>query len=277
MTRLARLVRSLRGGEPAAAAAEPDDLPRLAEPRDLDSFTDYLPWVEYTPASRTFLLNDGRSVGAVWEIEPIGTEGRTERFKAELHRTAVDIISHTIPERAVNPWVLQVYVTDEHQFDDFLAQMRAYRRPECRESRLARHLDAQFAAHFRRISRREGAFVDADGSPWRAKRRRVRLVLYRWLGNESLPRGLSVTDEIDELGHKLELALTQAGIVPTRYGGAEFYRWMMLFFNPRPPITGGDQWRLLDQAPYPGDEEIPYGRDFSAMLVRSRPRADRAA
>ena len=35
------------------------------------SFTDLLPWVEYLPESRAFLLEDGMSVGALFEITPV--------------------------------------------------------------------------------------------------------------------------------------------------------------------------------------------------------------
>ncbi len=38
------------------------------------SFTDLLPWMEYDPDSRTFLLEDGISVGALFELTPAGTE-----------------------------------------------------------------------------------------------------------------------------------------------------------------------------------------------------------
>ena len=42
------------------------------------SFTDLLPWVEYIPESRAFLLEDGVSVGALFELVPVGTEARTD-------------------------------------------------------------------------------------------------------------------------------------------------------------------------------------------------------
>jgi hypothetical protein len=47
------------------------------------SFTDFLPWAEYLPESRSFLLEDGISVGALFELTPVGTEARTPRFMAE--------------------------------------------------------------------------------------------------------------------------------------------------------------------------------------------------
>ena len=40
------------------------------------SFADHLPWVEYLEDEQCFLLDDNRSVGAVFELQPIGTEGR---------------------------------------------------------------------------------------------------------------------------------------------------------------------------------------------------------
>ncbi|MCB1575711.1 MAG: TraC family protein, partial [Xanthomonadales bacterium] len=48
------------------------------------SFTDFLPWMEYNPASRTFLLEDGISVGALFELTPAGTEARTPAFMTQL-------------------------------------------------------------------------------------------------------------------------------------------------------------------------------------------------
>ena len=47
--------------------------------RQPSSFTDLLPWVEYNPDSACFLLEDGISVGALFELEAVGTEARTAR------------------------------------------------------------------------------------------------------------------------------------------------------------------------------------------------------
>ncbi|WP_156172477.1 TraC family protein, partial [Yersinia similis] len=48
------------------------------------SFIDYLPWAEYLSASQSILLDDGVSVGAVFEIIPVGTEGRTPERLEEI-------------------------------------------------------------------------------------------------------------------------------------------------------------------------------------------------
>lgn len=39
------------------------------------SFTDHLPWVEYLDTEQCFLLDDNRSVGAVFELLPIAPKG----------------------------------------------------------------------------------------------------------------------------------------------------------------------------------------------------------
>ena len=54
------------------------------------SFTDLLPWMDYNPASRTFLLEDGISVGALFELTPAGTEARNPKFMAQL-RDAIQL------------------------------------------------------------------------------------------------------------------------------------------------------------------------------------------
>src|SRR3546814_18659344 len=47
------------------------------------SFVELLPWVEYLPDSRCMLLEDGQSVGAFFELIPLGTEGREAAWLAQ--------------------------------------------------------------------------------------------------------------------------------------------------------------------------------------------------
>ena len=83
------------------------------------SFTDLLPWVEYIQASRAFLLEDGVSVGALFELEPVGTEARTEGFMIHLRDAIQTALTEAIPEIDDAPWVLQVYVQDEPSLTRF--------------------------------------------------------------------------------------------------------------------------------------------------------------
>ncbi len=61
------------------------------------SFTDLLPWMEYNPASRTFLLEDGISVGALFELTPAGTEARTPQFMTQLRDAIQTALTDAIP------------------------------------------------------------------------------------------------------------------------------------------------------------------------------------
>ena len=99
------------------------------------SFTDLLPWVEYDPHSQTFLLEDGVSLGAVFEIEPVGCEARTPDFMARLRDAIQTAINEALPELDEAPWILQVYVQDEPSLTGFarsLPALRTTRRPRLR-------------------------------------------------------------------------------------------------------------------------------------------------
>ena len=77
------------------------------------SFTDLLPWAEYDAGTRTFVLEDGLSAGALLEILPAGTEACTPRHMQQLHDAVQTALTDAIPEQAEVPWILQVYVQDE--------------------------------------------------------------------------------------------------------------------------------------------------------------------
>jgi hypothetical protein len=151
------------------------------------SFTDFLPWVEYLPDSRCFLLEDGVSVGALFELTPAGTEARTPGFMAELRDAIQTAITEAIPELDDAPWIVQLYVQDEPSLSDLLRQVEAYLPAGASESAYTRHYLELLMAHCARISRPGGLFEDSalTGTVWRGQVRRVRAVLYRRLN----PRG----------------------------------------------------------------------------------------
>jgi hypothetical protein len=53
-----------------------------------------------------------------------------------------------------------------------------------------------------------------------------------------------------------------------------FYEWMLPWFNPKPAMGDGDPYTLLERAPYPGDEDLPFGADFADSLVLTPPRSE---
>ena len=239
------------------------------------TFTDYLPWMEYDPIARTFLLEDGRSVGAVWEIATVGTEGRSDAFKSALRDQTINLIAETIPELDHDPWVLQVYVNDEFDLTETVRDIQAYVHRDGREDTFADHYCSLVERHLRRVSKEGGLFKEtASERPWRGRCRRVRLVLYRRLSAQASQLEISADTELNELCSKVDLALSNGGIAARRYEGADFYEWMLTWFNPRPACAGGDPSRLVETAPYPGDEDAPFGRDFAEQLLLRPPEID---
>ncbi|MEA3278206.1 MAG: conjugative transfer ATPase [Pseudomonadota bacterium] len=241
------------------------------------SFTDLLPWAEYLPESRSFLLEDGISVGALFELTPVGTEARTPRFMAELRDAIQTALTDAIPERDGSPWILQVYVQDAPSLKAFTREVADYFRPEARDSGFTCHFQQTFAEHLERISRPGGLFTDeaVTGTRWRGQIRRVRTVLYRRIKVWGrLPPAVEVEADLNDVATKWVAALASAGIKARRGTGEDLYHWLLPWFNPRPAVTDGDAEQLLAVAPYPGDEDLPFGHDLVERLTLSMPASD---
>jgi len=242
-----------------------------------DSFTDLLPWVEYDPESRVFLLEDGVSVGALLEITPAATEAQSGAELARLRDNLQSVLTDAVPEEDGAPWVLQLYVQDEPSLDALRRQVRDYIQPQLRDTDLTCDYLERLTAHLQRISAPGGLFVDTavTGGSWRGQVRRVRAVLYRRLGRGAwFDPALAPEAVLNDVCVKLVSALAAAGFQARRGEGRDLYEWMLQWFNPAPAIAEGDPHRLSEVAPYPGDEELPFGRDLAELLTLSMPRSD---
>lgn len=243
------------------------------------SFTDLLPWVEYHGDSQTFLLDDGISMGALFEIEPVGCEARTPDFMAHLRDAIQTAINEALPELDDAPWILQVYVQDEPSLSGFAQSLADYAQPRARPSEFTRHYQSVMSAHLKDISRKGGLFEDTTvtGSRWQGQIRRVRVVLYRRLKPHGrLPSVIEVEEDLNDVAVKWIASLASAGVKARRATGKAFYEWMLCWFNPDPEMAQGDTAKLLELAPYPGDDHLPFGYDFAEQLTLSLPRSDKA-
>lgn len=242
------------------------------------SFTDLLPWMEYLPDSKAFVLEDGVSVGALFEVEPVGCEARTPDFMTQLRDAIQTAINEAIPERDDAPWVLQVYVQDEPQLTRFTQLLNRYPSATVRASDYSQHFQALMAKHLQAISRPGGLFDDTTvtGSRWQGQQRRVRVVLYRRLNHTGKPPiAIEVEEALNDVATKWIAALASAGISAKRADGRAFYEWLLPWFNPHPPLADHYPQGLLQMAPYPGDENLPFGYDFAEQLTLSMPRSDK--
>ena len=243
------------------------------------SFTDLLPWMEYIPESRAFLLEDGVSLGALFEVQPVGCEARTSAFMTQLRDAIQTAINEAIPERDDAPWVLQIYVQDEPRLTQFNESLARYPSPAVRASDYSQHYQSVMSKHLQAISRPGGLFDDTTvtGSRWQGQQRRIRVVLYRRLKNNGkAPPAVEVEEALNDVATKWIASLASAGINAQRANGQSFYQWLLSWFNPKPPLADGNPESMLQLAPYPGDDNLPFGYDFAEQLTLSMPHSDEA-
>jgi len=243
------------------------------------SFTNLLPWLEYDPGTRSFLLDDGFSVAALFELRPVPAESRPETYLAEIRDKLQTAIADAIPEETP-PWVLQFYCQDEPDLEPLADRIEAYVNPRARETELTQGWMTQLRAHLKDVARPGGLFMDekVTGGLWRGRIRKVRATLYRRRPSDrQIAHGrydAPPEAELEDVTEKLQTAFLTAGIRVRRVTGQGLYEWMFRWFNPNPPETEGDTGALLKLSPYPGDEEMPFGHDFGETLVLGMPNSD---
>ena len=188
-------------------------------------------------------------------------------------------INEAIPERDDAPWVLQIYVQDEPRLTQLNALLASYPSPTVRASDYSQHYQSVMSKHLQAISRPGGLFDDTTvtGSRWQGQQRRIRVVLYRRLtSNGKSPAAIEVEEALNDVATKWIASLSSAGIKVQRANGQAFYQWMLSWFNPNPPLADSNPEALLQLAPYPGDDNLPFGHDFAEQLTLSMPRSDEA-
>ncbi|SEG89202.1 conjugative transfer ATPase [Marinobacterium lutimaris] len=242
------------------------------------SFIDKLPWYEAQPETNTILLDDGFSVGAVFEAVPISTEGRSLEWLKETRDRVEDAVADSFDEEPDSPWIIQHYTFDDSQMLDFIQQLRQYPEQHCIDSEYTRNWLDTIESHLHGICKEGGLFMDEEvmGSSWGGKMRRTMVVIYRRLPkNWKHPQGLTPDEDLNNVCDKFSGNLRDTGIQLVRVGGKVFYDWMLAWFNPKPEMTDGDRRAFYEMAGYPGEDDRPYGDDFAESLFFSMPKSDK--
>ncbi|MGR7497037.1 conjugative transfer ATPase [Klebsiella aerogenes] len=237
------------------------------------SFVDFLPWVEYQPESKTLLLDDGRSVGAVYDITPFGTEGRSPARLEELRDILKDALQDSFTEYDRHPWVVQFYCQDEDDTAEWLAALRDYAVPEARNSDFTRAWLNEMKRHLYAVSRPEGYFMDdaVSRTRWRAQQRHTRMVVYRWLPTKSRdPLEDSPEEALNTVCERMVSALAGAGIHARRLECEAIRHWLLRWFNPAPQMADSPRqfWQQMAQ-----QDDTPELNDFAESLLCSEPRS----
>lgn len=248
------------------------------------SFADLLPWVEYLPQSKCMLLDDGVSVAAFFELMPIGTEGREAAWLAQARDALENALQDSFDELDESPWVIQLYAQDEPDWTHYLANLRGYLQPRAQGTRFSNFYLQFFGHHLRAVAKPGGLFEDRTVTrlPWRGQTRRVRLVVYRRVGQAPARRGQSPEQALNIICERLVGGLSNAGVQAHRLDAAAIHAWLLPWFNPHPTLLGSttaDRERFYHVTAYPedtepGELELASGTDFAQRLFFGQPRSD---
>jgi len=266
------------GKNPQAAKKKPltiSDAKRMYGQQD--SFINMLPWYEAQMESNTILLDDGISVGVVFEATPLPTEGRPEEWLQEMRDKIADVIADVFDEDPQHPWVLQTYAYDDDNPDAYVRKLRQYVDKHAKGTQFTETWLNTMENHLRGICKEGGLFQDnavTDG-PWGGKVRHIKIVIYRRLSKKwKSIQDMTPEEEINNLAEKFQSSIREAGVSLRRCSGREFYQWMLTWFNPKPSMTNGDRYKFSKLASYPGEEELPWGDDFAESMFFELPKSN---
>ena len=240
------------------------------------SFTNLLPWREYDKDNKIFLLEDGKGVGALFDIEQVGVEAKPDSFIDEVQDKLQATISESIPEDHVAPWTVQFFVQDELSVRTLTDEIYEYAHPRAKDTPYTQHFLKVMDEHLVQVGQPNGLFMDetVTGGRWQGKRRKVRMCLYRYFPMGHRANYDKDVKELQRIRKRLITQMSGAGVTAKIAGGKELYEWMLRWLNPKPNITKGDCEALLKKAPYPGDDGLAFGYDLGEQLLLNRPKSD---
>lgn len=242
------------------------------------SIVDYLPWAEFLDREQCILLDDGVSVGAVFDITPVATEGRTDDRLEQMRDTVEDALQDSFDEHDENPWIVQFFCQDENNVEAYIDRLRQYVKPHAQGSAFTEDWLKETERHLRGIARPEGLFKDTliTDQPWRGQQRRTRMVVYRWIG-KSNHDPMPPIAMLNQTCERVTGALAGAGVACVRQNGAQVHDWLLRHFNPSPEWV--DKETLYRDAAYFDSRVTPEGampvqNDFAETLLFTPPVSD---
>lgn len=243
------------------------------------SIVDYLPWVEYLDDSNSILLEDGRSVGAIFEIIPYGTEAKTFEKLKDIREVVNNAIQDSFSERDSNPWVVQFYCNDDNSLNDYIERLREYPKNNAKDTEYTQNWLDIMEIHLKGITKNNGLFFDNEVTKtiWRGQLRRTRMVIYRYVGDKETISTSRALEELNFACHSVIDSLKGAGISCIRLGKSAVHDWLCRWFNPNFAGMTKDEFlktsKLIIEDEDIEGEDVPILNDFTESLFFSEPKS----
>jgi len=227
------------------------------------SFAAKLPWVEVND-NGLVQLEDGRSYGLFFDINPLVSENQTQTQLAQVVQGLTSTLCNPELIDDEHPFVVQIFAKDIECSGEVVDTLWEQAKVKDEFTRAVLEADRR---HFELIGREQGIF-SVSGRAWRARERQVRLAVYRWMPESSTATQLKANlNQLKRIRRAfLEPSSFNAqGIQIKASSGESIHAWLAPFFNPSG--ISGEKLRYRKPRSF-------IDQDFSERLLRSGIRSD---
>lgn len=247
------------------------------------AITSYLPWLDIIEDNK-ILLDDAKTVAAVYEIKPIPTEARSEAHLSAIRDSISSFITGSFEEHSVAPWVVSTFCwCDNNEFrgltNDLMAHaIRVHGMRDAKLTPFTEHfVNNIFHQHVMDMSHANGLFKDPlNGRPWGGSKRKVYVVFYRrQTAGLQRRKGMTAIRELETQCKRVSQMLKSAGISSKRLDGKDIHNWLFRWGNPNPKLTCGDVEAWLTKNPYKDYSKKTAEFDLSADVISRDVRSDK--
>ena len=174
-------------------------------------------------------MRDLQSSGRLYEIQPIPSEAANQQHILKTHESIVEAICELMPERRMDPWIMQFFIYDEPHLEHFSKCVHDYRNTHGEKNSYSDNWLKTLYAHLSDASAERGMFGDDQQAPWRARKRRLRLCVWRRTqpGESHNP-----TDNLKYVTERVETVLAQARLRLKKLSATDLYEWLTQWFAP---------------------------------------------
>ena len=194
-------------------------------------------------------LRDLQSTGMAFELTPLASETRDRKQIESIHEKIVVALCNIFPQRRQNPWLAQVFVYDEPTLAGMSEDIAAYAAAHGTADRYTQNWRETMDVHLSDAASDTGFFRTDTQTPWRAKRRRLRLCVWR---RQNPGETEDPTDNLEHICDRLTGMLAHANVRVSPLKASDLHAWLATQWFTRTPEEhlATDSVQLLKSQPW---------------------------